>query len=137
MIDANLFYETINGAWTIALCFMIAFVVHYLYDIWRTIGLRSFLFERPLPEQFAIAILIADAGNLMVRGSTWAWRTTGADLNTIHGPVAWGLLAGATVGTLGILCKLRIVSIARHGHWPWVTCLCSVVAFVVIWVGMA
>jgi hypothetical protein len=129
-----LFYETINGAWTIALCFMIVFLLHYLYDTWRTIGLRSFLFERPIPEQFAIAILIADSGNLMVRGSTWAWRTIGADVATVSGPIAWGLLLGATIGTAGILCKIRIVTVVRFGHWPWLACLCSVLTFVLFWI---
>lgn len=137
MINTNLFYQTINGAWTIALGFMILFLLHYLYDVWRTVGIRSFLFNRPLPEQFAIAILIADGGNFMVRSSTWAWRTVGADVDKVGGPIAWGLLAGAAIGTLGILCKLRIVSIVRFGHWPWVTCLCTVLVFVAAWVGFS
>lgn len=129
--NAGLIYETLNGAWSIALGFMVVFVLFYLREIARSISLRTFLFNQTLPEQFAVAIFVADAGNLIVRGATWAWRATGsADLGTLGGPLFWAVVFGGVLGTLGILCKLRVVSIARFGHWPWATCLACVLMFV-------
>lgn len=129
--SAALLLETLNGAWTIALTFIVVFVLFYLYEIFRGLSVRVFLFDRPLPEQFAIAILIADAGSWIVRGSVWMWRRLGADPRLLEeGGLFWCLIIGGTLGTIGILCKLRILSIARFGHWPWVTCAAIVAAYV-------
>lgn len=133
MISANLTYETINGAWTIGLLFMEVFLIRYLFEVWREVGWHSLIFNRPLPEQFAIAILINDLGNLLVRASTWAWRTIGTDLQIIEWPIAIGVIGGAAIGTLGILCKLRVVSMVRYGHWPWLTAAASMLLFSALW----
>lgn len=130
-MNANLIFETLNGAWTIALTFIVVFVLIYLRESIHEVGLRTFLFDRSLPEQFAIAILISDVGNLIVRGSTWAWRNSGTDLGRLEGPLFWGIIIGATVGTLGILCKIRVISLSRWGHWPWLACLSVVSIFTV------
>lgn len=130
--SAGLIFETLNGAWTIALSFILVFVLFYLYERWRTLNWRTFLFNGSLPAQFAVAILIADFGNWMVRGATWIWRESGADLSVLDGLPFYGVLIGAAIGTIGILCKLRVMSIARFGHWPWMACATVTVAFVVI-----
>ena len=129
-MNANLIFETLNGAWTIALTFVIIFVLFYLYEISREVTLRTFLFDKSLPEQFAIAILISDLGNWLVRGSTWAWRNSGADLGHLHGAPFIGVVLGAFISTVGVLCTLRILSIVRFGRWPWIACIAAVVIYI-------
>lgn len=140
-MNANLTYETINGAYTIVLSFMVVFLVRYLYEIWRITGWRAFVFDRNKPEtmalQLAVAILIADGGNLILRASTGLWRVLGGDLSKLGPVTAFIILLSAVMGATGIMCKLRVVSIVRYGHWPWVTCLIAVVVFVVFWLGVA
>ena len=133
-MNANTLYETINYAWAIVSAFMIAFMLRYLYDTHHTFGWRSLLFNRPQSEQFAIAILIADGGNMVDRLARGAWRTIGGDLQTVNVALTAMILLASTIGMMGVLCKLRVVSIARHGHWPWVTCASVTLAFVIGWV---
>lgn len=131
MIDANLFFETLNWAWTFALAFMVMFMFHYLWEKFNEIGWRTFLFDRPTAEQFAIAICVADLGAWMVRGATAIWRTVGADLTTLNGLTAYVLIIGAVIGTIGILCKLRVVSKFRFGNWPWYLCSVCIALLIV------
>lgn len=132
-MNANLLYETVNYAWAMVSAFMIAFLIRYLYDLHRESGWQS-LFDRPQSEQLAVAILFADGGNMIDRLARGAWRTIGGDLQTVNMALVALILIGSTFGMLGVLCKLRVVSIARHGHWPWVTCASITLAFVVGWV---
>lgn len=132
-VSANLLYETINYTWALVSAFMICFLLRYLYDLHREAGWRS-LFARPQNEQLAWAILFADGGNMVDRLARGTWRTIGGDLQTVNIVLVVMILIGSTVGMLGVLCKLRVVSIARHGHWPWVTCASIALAFVVGWV---
>jgi len=126
-MNANTFYEILNGSWSIALSFVVVFLLIYLYGIARTISLRTFLFNQTLPEQFAIAILVADFGHGVVRGGTWLWRTWGA--GPMPGWLGGVIISGALIGTAGILCKMRVISVARFGHWPWIVCTLTMLAF--------
>jgi len=133
-MTASAVYETINYAWALVSAFMIAFLLRYLYEGYRELGWRAFVFDRPKPEQFAIAILIADGGNMGDRIARGAWRSIGGDLDNVAAIIVIAVIVCSITGMIGVLCKLRIVSIARHGHWPWLTALCTVVAFVTTWV---
>lgn len=130
MFDANLFFETLNWAWSFGLTFMVLFLTYYLWQSYGSLGWKTFFFDRPEAEQFAIAILVADFGANIVRVTTAVWRTVGADLATLNGPTAYLLLTGSVIGTAGILCKLRIVSTIRFGNWPWLSCAGCIVALV-------
>lgn len=130
-MNANLIYEIINWVYAVALGFMVIFVLRYLYEKAREYGWRALLFDRHRPEtaalQLAVSILIADSGNWLLRTSTGIWRSVG-DTSKLDGLVAVGVILGATVGATGILCKLRVVSIARYGHRPWVMAAAAMAA---------
>lgn len=130
-MDANLIYEIINWVYAVALGFMVIFVMRYLYEKAKEHGWRALLFDRNRQEtaalQLAVAIMIADGGNWMLRTSTGVWRSFG-DTSRLDGWIGVGVIVGALIGAIGILCKLRVVSIARYGHLPWATCAAAMVA---------
>lgn len=133
MISLNVFLLLVNGAWTIMLTFFIGYLLHYLGTHRRHIrtSWREWFSKQPLPIRVAIAILIADIGNWIVRGSIAVWRELGATEPMPY----WVVIAigiGATFGTFGMLCKIRVFSEARFGHVPWLTCAAAVVIFVVV-----
>lgn len=122
MIDLNTFLSIVNGAWTIMLAVFVVFLMNHL---WETRGTDS------EGRAVAVAILIADVGNWIVRGSVWVWREVGAPTPLPDWLI--GLIGfGALVGTIGMLCKLRVFSIARFGHAPWVACAVAVLVFIVV-----
>lgn len=122
MIDLNTFLSIVNGAWTIMLTFFIAFLLHHL---WQTRRRPSF------GTKVAVAILIADIGNWIVRGAVWVWREVGAP-TPLPDWVTALIGLGAFVGSVGMLCKLRVFSVVRFGHKPWIACALATMVFVVI-----
>lgn len=133
MISANILYETINYGWALISACMIVFLLSFLVGRVRREGWRGLVFNRPEPEQFAVAILIADGGNMLDRLGRGAWRSIGGDLDTVSGFILLAILGGSAMGMLGVLCKLRVVSIARYGHWPWITSAVLLAVFFTIW----
>lgn len=132
-MNANLFFFTLNNAWTMALTFVVIIAAIYLIEVvredgWREVWSRLHNVSRPTAEQLAVAILITDLGNWMVRGSTAVWRKSGGGLGALEGFVMWTILIGAFLGAAGILCKVRVISLPRFGHWPWLACSIAMVA---------
>lgn len=133
-MNANVLYETINFAWAVVSAFMIAFLLIYLYGTFREVGLKAFIFDRPQPEQFAVAILITDTGNMIDRLARGSWRLIGENLDVVNGLIVIGIIGGSTMGMIGLLCKLRVTSSIRYGHGPWVTAAITTAAFIVFWI---
>lgn len=130
MIDLNTFLSIVNGAWTIMLAFFVVFLLHHLWEARHNIDWADWFLDQPKGAQVAAAILIADIGNWIVRAVVWAWRETGA-ASPLPDWVVAGIAFGALVGTVGILCKLRVFSIVRFGHAPWIACAAVTLLFVV------
>lgn len=131
MIDLNLFLSIVNGAWTIMLSFFILFLLHYLWESRAEIELQDWFLSQPRPTQVAVAILVADLGNWAVRGMVWIWREVGAP-QPLPDWLIIGIGAGAFVGTIGMLCKLRVFTMPRFGHAPWIACAAATTAFIIV-----
>lgn len=113
------------------LAFFIAFLLHHLWETRRSIDWSDWFLDQPKGAQVAVAILIADIGNWIVRGVVWVWRETGA-VTPLPDWVVGGIAFGALIGTVGILCKLRVFSIVRFGHAPWIACAAATMIFVAV-----
>jgi hypothetical protein len=140
-MSVNLLFEIVNGSWSIGLAFFIVFLVHYLFEnrIDRDMTFRQWITgvdtnRDTVPHvqaaQVAIALLIADSGNLIVRGSIWIWRETTGGIGTIPPSFVYPVIIGGVIGAVGILCKLRVFSVRRFGHGPWVACATTIVMFI-------
>ncbi len=136
-MNVNVLFEIVNGAWAIGLTFFIIFLIHYLFEnridrdmtFWQWV---SGAHQSPsvIAAQVAVALLISDTGNWIVRGSVWIWRETTGGAGTIPPAFIWPIMIGGSIGAIGILCKLRVFSRQRFGNWPWLTCGCTLVLFV-------
>lgn len=136
-MDLNLFLSTVNGAWTIQLLLFIAFLLYYLWEARHRFHFKDLFINQPRAVQVAIAILIADVGNVIVRGAVWFWRETGV-LEPMAPPWLVATVSiGAAIGTIGILCKMRVFTLQRFGHWPWAACAATVVLFVLARLALA
>lgn len=129
MIDLNTFLSIVNGTWTIMLAFFIVFLIFHLWEVRRTFDWSDWFLDQPKGAQVAVAILVADFGNWIVRGAVWVWRETGAQQPLPDWAVA-SIAIGALIGTVGMLCKLRVFSIVRFGHAPWLFCAAAAAIFV-------
>lgn len=136
-MSVNVLFEIVNGAWAIGLTFFIIFLIHYLFEnrIDRDLTFRQWLSGRShspqiAAAQVAVAMLIADTGNWIVRGSVWVWRETTGGVGTIPPSFIYPIMIGGAIGAIGILCKLRVFSLRRFGHWPWVSCAATLLLFI-------
>lgn len=125
----NSFLSIVNGAWAIMLTFFIVFLLHYLWTAIPRVQWRDWFGGHPGAAQVAVAILIADIGNWIVRGSVWIWRETGA-VDPLPEWLIASIAFGACIGTWGMLCKLRVFSLERFGQLPWMVCAGITVLFV-------
>lgn len=123
----NLLLTIINGAWTISLGAFIAFLVHHLYE--EGVSLRDWFFNAPVGQQVAVAILVADLGNWIVRTAVWVWRETGQP--DVPNWLVVCIIIGALIGSVGIFCKLRVFSVPRFGQGPWLATLLVTAAFII------
>lgn len=124
----NLLLTIINGAWTISLGAFIIFLVFHLFQ--RGVDWRDWFFDAPVGAQVAVAILVADLGNWIVRTAVWVWRETGQE--TIPNWLVGWIIAGAFIGSVGIFCKLRVFSVPWFGHGPWLVTLIVTAAFILV-----
>ena len=129
MIDLNTFLSIVNGTWTIMLSFFIVFLLFHLWEVRQTFHLHDWFLDQPKGAQVAVAILVADVGNWIVRGAVWVWREVGAPTPLPEWLVAL-ISLGALIGTVGMLCKLRVFSMVRFGHAPWLFCVAAAATFV-------
>jgi hypothetical protein len=126
----NLMLVVINWCWSIILGAFIAFMAFYFWERRNEVrSLWKWLFGRPIPEQFAVAVLIADVGNQIVRLTVAIWREMTGGAEVMQGGFVLFILIGGVIGTFGILCKMRVASYARFGHKPWVTVTIFTAAF--------
>jgi hypothetical protein len=136
-MSVNVLFEIVNGAWAIGLTFFIAFLIHYLYEnrVDRDMTFRQWVSgsdQSPsvTAAQVAVALLISDVGNWIVRFSVWIWRETTGGVGAIPPSFIYPIMVGGAIGAVGILCKLRVFSRHRFGHWPWVTCAVTLMLFI-------
>lgn len=130
-MDINKFLSIVNGAWTIMLTFFIAFLLNHLWEVRRTFSISDWFLNENKGTQVAVAIMVADLGNWIVRGAVWIWREVGAPEPLPGWLIGW-IAFGAVVGTLGMLCKLRVFSIVRFGHGPWLACTGATAIFLLV-----
>lgn len=116
---ANRPLEAFSATWTILAAFCVVFLVVHLYSVGthKHISLRRWLCWLPIGMQMAVAMLVIGTAEVITRGSVWFWRaTTGGDPARL---VDFGffLAGGATLGCVGFLCLLRVVT-KPFGRWP-------------------
>ena len=132
MQDANLLLELSNGSWSIlafCACFFLAF---HIVDIGerRHIHIRRWFSDLPQSLQVAFGVFTVCLGIAITRPAIWFWRfTTGGDLahfNDIRMP----LIAGAVIGSAGLICIIRVVTRPMQANWPWIAPIVLVALYI-------
>lgn len=118
--------ESANAPWflldVMLSIFMCWYIVTYydnshgysIFRAWREGELSDAL-------HLAIPLFVIHSGSAMVRGWAWALRYT---VNRhrefpLDGTMAW-LLIGTLIVVAGMVCLIRIITVARLGRWPWI-----------------
>lgn len=126
--------ESANAPWFVLdillSIFMCWYIVTYydsshgysIFRAWRVGELEKHL-------QLAIAIFVVHTGSAMVRGWAWALRYV---LNRhrefpVDGTLSF-LLIGTMIAVVGMVCMIRIITVARLGRWPWIAAAALAVA---------
>lgn len=128
----NIWLEAFNGTWAILAVYCVGFLLIHLYRAGATRRLswwRGWHSDMPLGVQLAVGTMISCVGVVASRGAIWFWRvTTHGDLSRLYDHV-FPLAFGGVTGSLGFLCILRVVTVARFGWWPTLAACGTVVAY--------
>lgn len=124
-----------NGVWALLALWLFVFMAFHLWVVgkmhWVEIKNRQF----PLSVQLAIGVIVIAGAILHTRGTIWYLRYTHGGILTMQDFETVWFLLGVFGGCVGFLCILRAVTKPMLGHWPWLSALASVTAYLLWWGG--
>lgn len=130
--DQSLQLELLNGAGMVVEFCFIAYMVRYLRKeaIRRDLKLIDWInFRLPPSMNFAISVVVFDAGVWLRSLTIWSWRRfeRAGQFNRLE---LTALSIGAAMIVLGALCKVRAITKPDYGNEPWILTAVATALFV-------
>lgn len=123
MPGLGLTLEIVNAVWTVMatgfLIYWVLYMKHHGHIAGRTFW--QFLSEPPGVMQVAVALAVEHIGTTMIRGAVWVSRAPQVDSSMVMGWIGRVfLVTGIVIGTVGLLCQVRVISKPLYGNGPWI-----------------